>query len=206
MVLLTWLVGGPRPGRYAIVGIVLGLAGVGLLVGPGKGAVDTAGAFAVIAASIGWALGTVFIKRVDRPASTFVVTGMEMLTGGAINIIVGLVTGESAQLHIAAISRESLLGFVYLIIFGSWVGYSAYTYLVENVSSPAQLGTYAYVNPCIALLLGWLIAGETIGPRTLVAMGIIVGAVVLLTIQPAAAQRPTATVSPSASSMASSTK
>ncbi len=206
MVLLTWWVGGPRPGRYAIVGIVVGLAGVALLVGRGKGAVDAVGALAVIAASIGWALGTVFIKRADRPASTFVMTGMEMLSGGAINIIVGLMTGESAHLHIAAISRASLLGLIYLIIFGSWVGYSAYTYLVENVTSPAQLGTYAYVNPCIALLLGWLIAGETIGARTIIAMGIIVGAVVLLTMQQASAQRPEATASPSASSMASSTK
>lgn len=206
MVLFDWMLGGPRPGRYAIVGIVLGLVGVGLLVGPGKGAVDPVGAVALIVATIGWCLGTAFVKRVDVPKSTFLTTGMEMLTGGIINIAVGLVTGEGAHLHIAAISRESLLGLIYLITFGSWVAYTAYTYLVSH-ASPAQLGTYAYVNPCIALLLGWLIAGETIGPRTVVAMVIIIGAVILLTVsKPAASQRTEATVSPSASSMASSTK
>jgi len=203
MVVFDWLLGGPRPGRNAILGIVLGLVGVGLLVGPGKGAVDPAGAFAVIVAAIAWSAGTLFAKRVDIPKSTFLTTGMEMLAGGIINIAVGLMTGEGAHLQVAAISRDSLLGLVYLIIFGSWIGYSAYTYLVTAVT-PARLGTYAYVNPCIALLLGWLIAGETIGPRTLVAMGIIVAAVILLTVKPA--QRPEVTVSPSASSMASSTK
>ena len=206
MVVLDWLIGGPKPGRYAMLGIGLGLVGVGLLVGPGKGAVDPAGAFAIIMASLGWAGGTLFARRADMPKSTFVTTGMEMFAGGVLNIAVGFLTGETAHFQLAAVSRESVFGLVYLIIFGSWIGYSAYTYLV-NAVTPAQLGTYAFVNPCIALLLGWLIAGETIGPRTLVAMGIIVGAVVLLTRKPA--QRPvagSATVSPSASRMASSTK
>lgn len=203
MVVFDWMLGGPRPGRYAVLGIILGLLGVGLLVGPGKGAVDPVGAFAVIVASIGWTAGTLFARRVDIPKSTLLTTGMEMIAGGIIDIAVGLMTGEGAQVHLAAISRESILGLIYLIIFGSWIGYSAYTYLVTAVT-PAQLGTYAYVNPCIALLLGWLIAGETIGPRTLVAMGIIIAAVILLTLKPA--QRPEVTVSPSASRMASSTK
>lgn len=208
MVVFDWMLGGPRPGRYAILGIVLGLLGVGLLVGPGKGAVDSAGALAVIIASIAWSAGTLFARRVDMPASTFVTTGMEMFAGGLITLAVGFLTGEGADLHLAAISRDSLLGFVYLVIFGSWIGYSAYTYLTTAVT-PQQLGTYAFVNPCIALVLGWFIAGETITPRTLVAIGIIVGAVVLLTLKRAAAQRPdagSASVSPSASRMASSTK
>lgn len=208
MVVFDWMLGGPRPGRYAILGIVLGLVGVGFLVGPGKSAVDPAGAVAVIIASLAWSAGTLFARRVDMPKSTFLTTGMEMLAGGLINLAVGFLTNEGAHLQLAAISRDSLLGLVYLIIFGSWVGYSAYTYLTTAVT-PQRLGTYAFVNPCIALVLGWLVAGEPIGPRTLVAMGIIVGAVVLLTIKPAAAQRPdagSASVSPSASRMASSTK
>lgn len=208
MVVFDWLSGGPRPGRNAILGIVFGLIGVGLLVGPGKGSVDPLGALAVIIAGMGWSAGTLFAKRVDLPKSTILTTGMEMMAGGVIDVAVGLITGEAAHFHLASISRDSLFGVVYLIILGSWVGYSAYNYLVHAVT-PAQLGTYAYVNPCIALLLGWLIADETIGPRTLVAMGVIVCAVILLTVKSAATQRPeagSAKVSPSASSMASSTK
>jgi drug/metabolite transporter (DMT)-like permease len=94
---------------------------------------------------------------------------------------------------------------VYIIVLGSWVAYSAYTYLVTAVT-PAQLGTYAYVNPCIALLLGWAIAHETIGPRTVVAMGVIVGAVILLTLKPQTRPLAFAAGSSSASSIASSTK
>ena len=205
MVGFDWLIGGPRPGRYAILGIILGLFGVGLLVGRGKGVVEPVGALALVVCSMAWSAGTLFARRANMPKSTFLTTGMEMLAGGVINLAVGFLTGEGAHLQVAAISRDSLFGFVYLVIFGSWIGYSAYTYLTTAVT-PARLGTYAYVNPCIALMLGWLIAGETIGPRTVVAMGIIVGAVILLTVKPAVAQRAEKTVSPSASNMASSTK
>jgi drug/metabolite transporter (DMT)-like permease len=213
MVVFDWLSGGPRPGRYAIVGIVLGLVGVGLLVGPsGHGGVDPMGAFAVLIASMGWSAGSLFARRADMPKSLVLTTGMEMIAGGVINGLVGVGTGEAAHFHIAAVSHDSLIGLVYLIVLGSWVAYSAYTYLVTAVT-PAQLGTYAYVNPCIALLLGWLIAHETIGPRTVVAMGVIVGAVVLLTFKPQtrpladrSADAGFAPGSSSASNIASSTK
>jgi drug/metabolite transporter (DMT)-like permease len=189
MVLFDWMSGGARPGRNAILGVALGFLGVGILVGPnGHGGVDPLGAIAVIVASMGWSTGTLFVRRVDMPKSTFLTTGMEMIAGGVINIAVGLMTGEAAQFHLAAVTPASLLGLVYLIVLGSWVGYSAYTYLVPAVT-PAQLGTYAYVNPCIALLLGWL-TGEPLGPRTLPAMAIIVFAVILLTVKPR--ERPTA--------------
>ncbi|HTD60522.1 MAG TPA: EamA family transporter [Gemmatimonadaceae bacterium] len=218
MVVFDWLSGGPRPGRYAIVGIVLGLVGVGLLVGPrgpnGHGGVDPMGAFAVLIASMGWSAGSLFARRADMPKSLVLTTGMEMIAGGVINGLVGVGTGEAAHFQIAAVSHDSLIGLVYLIVLGSWVAYSAYTYLVTAVT-PAQLGTYAFVNPCIALLLGWLIAHETIGPRTVVAMGVIVGAVILLTLKPKPQTRPLADRnsdagfapgSSSASSIASSTK
>jgi drug/metabolite transporter (DMT)-like permease len=216
MVVFDWLSGGPRPGRYAIVGIVLGLVGVGLLVGPsgpsGHGGVDPMGAFAVLIASMGWSAGSLFARRADMPKSLVLTTGMEMIAGGVINGLVGVGTGEAAHFHIAAVSHDSLIGLVYLIVLGSWVAYSAYTYLVTAVT-PAQLGTYAFVNPCIALVLGWLIAHETIGPRTVVAMAVIVGAVILLTLKPQTrplADRSSdagfAPGSSSASSIASSTK
>ncbi|HSY82995.1 MAG TPA: EamA family transporter [Gemmatimonadaceae bacterium] len=216
MVVFDWLSGGPRPGRYAIVGIVLGLVGVGLLVGPsgpgGHGGVDPMGAFAVLIASMGWSAGSLFARRADMPKSLVLTTGMEMIAGGVINGLVGVGTGEAAHFQIAAVSHDSLVGLVYLIVLGSWVAYSAYTYLVTAVT-PAQLGTYAFVNPCIALLLGWLIAHEPIGPRTVVAMGVIVGAVILLTLKPQtrpladrSAEAGFAPGSSSASSIASSTK
>lgn len=184
MVLFDWFAGGPRPGRFAVLGIVLGFVGVGLLVNPaGHTGVDPVGAVALLIATIGWSIGTLIGRRVDMPKTVLLTTGMEMIAGGAANLVAGAVTGETAQLHVAAISRASLLGLIYLIVLGSWVGYSAYTYLV-TATTPARLGTYAYVNPVIAIILGWLIAGEPIGPRTLVAMGIIIGAVVLLTLAP----------------------
>jgi drug/metabolite transporter (DMT)-like permease len=209
MVVFDWLSGGPRPGRYAIVGIILGLVGVGLLVGPsgpgGHGGVDPMGAFAVLIASMGWSAGSLFARRADMPKSLVLTTGMEMIAGGVINGLVGVATGEAAHFQIAAVSHDSLIGLVYLIVLGSWVAYSAYTYLVTAVT-PAQLGTYAFVNPCIALLLGWLIAHEAIGPRTVVAMGVIVGAVILLTLKPQTRPLAFAPGSSSASSIASSTK
>jgi drug/metabolite transporter (DMT)-like permease len=188
MVLFDWMSGGTRPGRNAIFGIALGFLGVGLLVGPsGRGGVDPLGAIALIICGMGWSAGTLVGRRVDMPASTFLTTGMEMIAGGVINIAVGLMTGEAAHFQLAAVSGDSLIGLLYLVVLGSWVGYSAYTYLVPTVT-PAQLGTYAYVNPCIALLLGWL-TGEPLGPRTLPAMLIIVFAVILLTVKPR--ERPT---------------
>jgi drug/metabolite transporter (DMT)-like permease len=154
---------------------------------------------------MGWAAGSLFARRADMPKSLVLTTGMEMMAGGVINGLVGLATGEATHFQIAAVSHESLVGLVYLIVLGSWVAYSAYTYLVAAVT-PAQLGTYAYVNPCIALLLGWFFAHEPIGPRTVVAMGVIVGAVILLTLKPQTRPLAFAPGSSSASSIASSTK
>ncbi len=184
LVLFDWIAGGPRPGRFAVLGIVLGFVGVTLLVNPaGHGGVDPVGAAALVVATIGWAVGTLFGRRADMPKAVLLTTGMEMIAGGAANIVAGVVTGETTQLHVAAISRASLIGLIYLIVLGSWVAYSAYTYLV-TATTTARLSTYAYVNPVIAIILGWLIAGEPIGPRTLVAMGVILGGVILLTLQP----------------------
>jgi len=184
MVVFDWLSGRPRPGRYAIVGIALGLLGVGLLVQPsGKGGVDLIGAAALMVASISWSIGTLFGRRAELPKSLMLTSGMEMVAGGVILFAFGAATGEGAQLHLSAISRASVFGLIYLIVLGSWIGYSAYTYLVTATTS-ARLGTYAYVNPVIAIFLGWLIHSEAIGARTVAAVGVIVAAVVLLTLKP----------------------
>jgi drug/metabolite transporter (DMT)-like permease len=205
MVLFDWLAGGPRPGRFAALGIAMGFFGVALLVNPaGHGGVDPIGALALLVATIGWSVGTLFGRRVDMPKAVILTTAMEMIAGGTANLVAGGVTGEFGQLHVAAISRASLFGLIYLIILGSWVAYSAYTYLV-TATTPARLGTYAYVNPVIAIILGWLIAGEPIGPRTIAAMGVIVAAVVLLTLAPPRKPMP-AYVTDSSGKFASSTE
>jgi drug/metabolite transporter (DMT)-like permease len=184
LVVFHWLSGGPRPGPVGVLGIAVGFAGVGLLVQPGAhGGVDPVGAGVLCLSTISWSIGTLYGRRADLPESPLLTTGMEMLAGGVMNIAVGVAAGETARLHLAAISAASLFGLAYLIVFGSIIAYSAYTYLV-SATTPARLGTYAYVNPVIAILLGWLVRGEPIGPRTLLAMAIIIGAVVLLTLSP----------------------
>jgi drug/metabolite transporter (DMT)-like permease len=195
MVVLDWLTGGSaRPGVRAWIGIALGLIGVAALMHPtaGASAVDPIGVVVLLVGGLGWSYGTLFGRRADLPKSPLLTTGMEMLTGGAFLIIAGLATGESAHFAPSAVSRTSLLGLLYLITLGSLVGYSAYTYLV-TATTPAKLGTYAYVNPVIAVILGATVAGEPIGPMTVVAIAMIIGAVVLLTLKP----RPTPSPTPS---------
>jgi drug/metabolite transporter (DMT)-like permease len=191
IVLIAWAAGGGRPGRQAWTGIACGLVGVGLLVGPGdagSGRVDPIGAAALLLSALTWALGTVVARRADLPESTLLATAVEMLTGGAALIVVGIVLGEPARLDLAHVSRASLIAFVYLVAVGSLVGYSAYTYLVAH-TTPARLGTYAYVNPVVAVGLGWAIAREPIAPRTIVAMIVIVLAVAILSLRPRPATR-----------------
>jgi drug/metabolite transporter (DMT)-like permease len=187
MVVLDWVTGGKRPGVRAWMGIALGLAGVAVLVQPtGRGGVDLVGVLFLLVASLSWSYGSLFGRRADLPKSALLTTGMEMLAGGVILIGAGLATGEAGHFHPSAISRTSLIGLTYLITLGSVVGYSAYTYLV-TAATPAKLGTYAYVNPTIAVFLGWAIAGEPIASMTILAVAMIVAAVVLLTLPSSAA-------------------
>jgi drug/metabolite transporter (DMT)-like permease len=187
MVLLGWAVGGERPNRRAWAGIVCGLAGVGLLVGPGlvgaSGGVDPLGAAALMGATLTWSIGTIVARQSELPADTLMATAAEMLTGGAALLAAGVLFGEPARFDLAHVTTTSWAAFGYLVVIGSLVAYSAYTYLVVH-TTPAKLGTYAYVNPVVAVILGWLIAGEPIGLRTIGAMVVIVTAVAILTLQP----------------------
>ena len=188
MVLLEWLTGGPRPTLRAVLGLLIGFAGLALLVGPGEGlggAVDPIGAGVLMLASLLWAIGSVYSRGAPMPKSPLLGTGMEMLAGGALLLVFGTIAGEWARLDLAAVSRESWLGLTYLIGFGSMVGYTAYVWLLRH--APLSLvSTYAYVNPVVAVLLGWLIAGEPLTARTLLAAAIIVGSVVVITTAPRA--------------------
>lgn len=173
-----------RPTGAVLVGLVLGFIGIIVLVGPGnvggQGDVRPLGALVLILGSLSWAIGSFWSRDAKLPESALLTTGMEMLGGGALLIIVGAMSGELSHLDIHHVSRSSTVGLVYLITFGSLLGFTSYIWLLDKVS-PAHLGTYAYVNPIVAVLLGWAIAGERLSIRTGVAAAIVICAVALIT-------------------------
>jgi len=186
MVLFDWAMpGGERPTLAVVGGVFVGLAGLVVLVGPEHvgtgGPVDVVGALVLVAASMAWAFGSVYNKRGARPESATMSTGLQMLGGSVALVASGLALGEGRQASISHISAASWAGWLYLVTFGSLLGFTAYIYLLKEVS-PAKASTYAYVNPVVAMLLGWAIAGESITPRTLVAAAIILGGVALITV------------------------
>lgn len=188
MVLLDWLrPGGQRPTGRVVTGLALGLVGLFWLVGPdsvmGGGRADWLGAGAVVLASLSWAVGSIYSRHGALPSSPFLSTAMQMLAGGAALIAVAVALGEPAELDLARVSLRSALGFLYLLIFGSLVAFSAYVWLLR-VSTPARVSTYAYVNPVVAVLLGWAFAGEALTLRMLVAAAVIVSGVALITLTP----------------------
>ena len=194
IVLLDWLrPGGRRPPALVMAGVLLGLAGVAGLVGPGgfgagagaasAGAshVDLVGALVLVGASFAWAVGSLLARTARMPRPMLLGAAIQMLAGGAWLLLFGLATGEGARLHLGAVSGRSLLAVGYLVVFGSLIGYTAYIWLVGHVA-PALATTYAYVNPVIAVLLGWAVAGEPLDARIAAAAAAIVGAVALVSV------------------------
>jgi drug/metabolite transporter (DMT)-like permease len=173
-----------RPSGAVLVGLLLGFAGIIVLVGPagigGHGNVAPLGALVLILGSLSWAIGSFWSRDAELPESGLLTTGMEMLAGGALMLIVATVTGELRGFDVHAISKASAAGMLYLVTFGSLIGFTSYIWLLDKVS-PARLGTYAYVNPIVAVLLGWAIAGERLSIRTGVAAAIVICAVALIT-------------------------
>lgn len=173
-----------RPSGLVLVGLVLGFVGIIVLIGPGNlggdGDVPLLGALVLILGSLSWAIGSFWSRDAELPKSGLLTTGMEMLAGGALLLIVGVVSGELASFDLQRVSRDSAIGLLYLITFGSLIGFTSYIWLLDKVS-PAILGTYAYVNPIVAVLLGWAIAGEALSVRTGVAAAIVICAVALIT-------------------------
>jgi drug/metabolite transporter (DMT)-like permease len=169
------------------MGLLMGFAGLALLVGPahlgGSERVDPRGAAVLVVASLAWACGSLYSKHGGMPSSAMLGVAMQSLTGGVILLIAGLFTGEFRGLHLGAISLRSWLALGYLIVFGSGIGFSAYIYILHK-STAARVATYAFVNPVVALFLGWLIAGETITLRTIVAAAVILTAVILVITAP----------------------
>jgi drug/metabolite transporter (DMT)-like permease len=171
---------GQRLRPLAILGLALGFGGVALLLGsPGSGAIDPLGAAIAVVAPVFWALGSVYSRRVALPTRPLVATAMQMLCAGGLYLVAGVAAGELGRVHLSRVSGASALALVYLIIFGSLVGYSAYTWLLR-VAPLSLVSTYAYVNPIVAVTLGWLILAEPVTIRTLLAGAIIVTAVALI--------------------------
>jgi drug/metabolite transporter (DMT)-like permease len=173
-----------RPSAAVLVGLVLGFIGIIVLVGPsdvgGHGDVMPLGALVLILGSLSWAIGSFWSRDAQLPESGLLTTGMEMIGGGVLLLVVGTLAGEFSHLDIHGISNASAFGLLYLITFGSLLGFTSYIWLLDKVS-PARLGTYAYVNPIVAVLLGWAIAGERLSIRTGVAAAIVICAVALIT-------------------------
>ncbi len=188
MVLIDWLRrGGVRPTGQVVAGLLCGLAGLVWLVGPdslaGGGRIDTIGVVAVVLSSIAWAAGSIYQRHARMPASPALSTAMQMLTGGAALLVVAVALGEWPQVGVASLSLRSVLAFLYLVVFGSIVAFSAYVWLLR-ASTPARVSTHTYVNPIIAVLLGWALADEPLTPRMLVAAAVIIGGVALITLAP----------------------
>ena len=185
MVAFEWARGGPRPGRRVIAGLILGLAGVALLVSP-KGdsttQVNLVGAVMLVLASASWAWGSVVSKSAPLPTSPFLATSMEMIGGGALLLLTALAVGQFAHFRPTEVSANAALAWLFLVVFGSLVGFTAYIWLL-GVTSIAKAGTYAYVNPIVAVFLGWAILDEPVTGRTLIAALVILVGVALVNIE-----------------------
>ncbi len=184
VVLVDWVwFDGERPDRKVLVGILLGLTGMALLVGPeqlaGAGRIDVVGAGVILFGTITWAFGSLYSRDARLPASPVLATGMEMLAGGAVLLLVGSGMGEWGRLSLAQVSLRSVAALFYLAVFGSIIAFSTYLWLLKVVS-PARVITHAYVNPIVAVFLGWWLADEPLTPRTLLAAAVIIGGVLVI--------------------------
>jgi drug/metabolite transporter (DMT)-like permease len=171
-----------RISRPVAAGIVIGLAGVAILVGPWEagGSLDAVGILAVLGSPILWSTGSIFsTHRADEPADPVRAIGIQMLAGGVVTTVLAFVLGDWARFDPYAVSTTSLIALVYLITIGSIVGYSSYIWLIRHAPL-AKVATYAYVNPVVAFVLGAWLASEPITPRTAVAAAVIVFAVALI--------------------------
>ncbi|GAB4109059.1 MAG: drug/metabolite exporter YedA [Acidobacteriota bacterium] len=194
MVLLDWTRrDGSRPQGQTLVGIAAGFAGVGLLVEPSAGIsagrVPWFPALVLIGASVSWSLGSILSRAAALPRSPVLAGGMQMVSGGTLLLGASWLRGEWGMFHPEQVSLRSVAGWAYLVVFGSVVGFIAYVWLLREVS-PASVSTYAFVNPAVAVFLGWALADEPLTPRVLLSMALIIAAVVLVTLRRRPAPKP----------------
>ncbi len=186
IVLLGWARGmAPKPSPIVWLALVGGFVGVGILFWPALrfssngGRNPAIGMSILLVSSFIWSAGSLYSRTAKHAASPFLTAAQQMLCGGALLLLAGIVTRELPRFHPGSISMLSLASFVYLVIIGAVVGYTAYIWLLRHCE-PAKVATYAYVNPIVAVLLGALFAGETLTMRTLIAAGLIIGSVALV--------------------------
>ena len=184
MVLFDWAGARERRPHWGVgLGLLTGLVGVVILIGPGRllggESIDVAGATVLLIGSAIWAIGSLYARKAPRPASPQLLSGMQMMCGGAVLSVVAAATHQWDGFSLSDTPPIAIWSFLYLVIFGSLIAFSAYMYLL-TVSTPARVSTYAYVNPVVAVLLGWAFAGESLTPRMIVAAAVIVGAVALI--------------------------
>ncbi|MDQ3007477.1 MAG: EamA family transporter [Chloroflexota bacterium] len=175
--------GGVKPSWRALIGLIIGFGGIYLLIGPsqetGGFQFDVPGTLLLMAAAFLWSVGSIYSRSAELPKSALMTTGAEMLAGSIPIFLVSILFGEWKSFSFAQVSTQSWLALLYLITFGSMVGFVAYIWLLQN--APVSLvATYAYVNPLVAVLLGSWFAQESLTSRTLVAAGIIIGSVVFI--------------------------
>jgi drug/metabolite transporter (DMT)-like permease len=190
-VLVEWVwPGGKRPTATTSGALLLGFAGVAWLAAPwestGSGALYLPGVMAILIAAALWATGSIYSRHAKHGLDPLLASALQMIGGGGALMIVAALHGDFVGFSLAAIASRSWFALAYLIAIGSLVGFSTFVWLMKH-SSPARVSTYAYVNPVVAVFLGWLLLHEPIGPRTIVASAIIVAAVAIITTQKAKA-------------------
>jgi len=170
------------------IALLIGLAGVAVLVSRtisfGDAPIDTAGACALLVASVSWSVASALTRKLPLPAAKTMSSGAQMLAGGVFLSTAAALLGEFHTFHIHSVSRTTWLALAYLIVAGSIIGFTAYVWLIHH-ESPTKVGTYAYVNPAVAVLIGYFLGGEPIGPRTLIGTTCVLISVVLITTTPA---------------------
>lgn len=175
--------GKSKPNVKTVVGLILGLVGVLTLIGPdnlmGQGNMDVFSMIIIIVSTVSWAFGSLYAARGKHAAAPMMSTAIQMITGGLLQLAVGAFLGEYTELNLAAFSTKSILAFCYLVVFGSLIGFSSYSWLIR-VAPPSRVATYAYVNPLVAVLLGWLFANEAVTLQMLLAGLLILPAVILI--------------------------
>ena len=168
--------------------LLIGIGGVAILMSHttsfGEVPIDTAGACALIVAAISWSLASALTRKLSLPAAKAMSSGAQMLAGGVLLMLAAGLLGEFKGFHITAVSRGAWLALLYLIVAGSIVAFTAYVWLLHH-ESPTKVGTYAYVNPVVAVLLGHFLGGEVVGPRTILGTALVLVSVVVITTAPA---------------------
>ena len=183
-VLIAWISRSERNfGLRVWIGLLLGFAGVAILIGPEAlrqgGSLDMLATSAALFGSFSWAVGTIYSHGVKLPSSTILSAAMQMIAGGTSLYVASLLAGEMSHVHASSFTLRSTGALLYLIVFGSIVAFTVFTWLV-TVTRPSLLSTYAYVNPVVAVFLGWILANEPIGVHTMVATVVILAGVALV--------------------------